>query len=247
MGRSRLWCGRAWAVRGLSRSSWTVTSAAGCTLPRACRRDHLVQVRRNHLDRTIRLVTAGTSTRIRTTTRGSHHREQQTASSSFARSPYTPHSSSHLSSCAALAGNGQGRGPGGGGGGKPGGGGGGSYSVTVDPVGPYHFGQQVWVTTNAPVSSSGPWIDLHCYQNGVKVYGNTHAGFASGWYYNWPFTLGPTECDGRRRELRGHRPVTDQQQDDRLTRGRRSPSSRSVAFHSQMIGGPAVGGASSCP
>jgi hypothetical protein len=84
---------------------------------------------------------------------------------------------------------------GGGGGGKPGGGsGGGGYTVTVDQAGPYHFGQEITVSTNTPVypNNTGPWIDLSCYQGGVRVLAVTHAGFQGGWYYGWPFTLGPT-------------------------------------------------------
>jgi hypothetical protein len=81
--------------------------------------------------------------------------------------------------------------PGGGSGGKTGGG----YSAVVSPAGPYHFGEQVYVTTNAPIypNNQGPWIELKCYQNGVLVASGDHAGFPSGWYYNWPFDLGPTQ------------------------------------------------------
>jgi len=81
-----------------------------------------------------------------------------------------------------------------GGGSHGGGGGGGSYSVTVSPGGPYTFGEQVWITTNDPVypNNGGPWIWLRCYQNGVLVASGDHAGFSGGWYYNWPFNLGPT-------------------------------------------------------
>ena len=85
-----------------------------------------------------------------------------------------------------------------GGGGKPGGGGssgGGSYTVTVSPDGPYSFGQTVYVTTDAPVypNNTGPWISLECYQDGFKVGGADHAGFAGGWYYGDPFYLGPSQ------------------------------------------------------
>jgi hypothetical protein len=71
----------------------------------------------------------------------------------------------------------------------------GSYTLTVSPAGPYSFGQQVYVTTNAPVypNNEGPWIAMACYQNGVLVGNSTHAGFESGWYYNWPFSLGPSQ------------------------------------------------------
>jgi hypothetical protein len=91
-----------------------------------------------------------------------------------------------------------------GGGGKPGGGGGnggsggastsGSYTATVTPGGPYVFGQQIWVTTNAPVypNNAGPWIAVDCYQDGMHVSGETHSGFAGAWYYGDPFYLGPS-------------------------------------------------------
>jgi hypothetical protein len=82
--------------------------------------------------------------------------------------------------------------------GKPGGGGGttggGGYTVTVNQPGPYYLGQQVSVTTNAPVypDNAGPWIAMDCYQNGVKVGSDTHSGFPGAWYYGDPFTLGPS-------------------------------------------------------
>lgn len=78
--------------------------------------------------------------------------------------------------------------------GKPSGGAG-AYTVTVSPAGPYVFGEDVYITTNDPVypNNTGPWINLSCSQNGVVVLTGTHAGFPSGWYYNWPFTLGPTQ------------------------------------------------------
>ena len=78
--------------------------------------------------------------------------------------------------------------------GKPSGGGTntGTYSVTVSPGGPYSFGQDVYATTNVPESLS-PYIALSCYVNGTLVLGSTHAGFSSGWYYNWPFQLGPSQ------------------------------------------------------
>ena len=89
---------------------------------------------------------------------------------------------------AALAGKGR---PGGGSGGTTGG----SYSVTVSPAGPYKFGEAIYVTTNAPMypNNAGPYIDLSCTQNGVVVATGDHAGFPAGWYYNWPFYLGPTQ------------------------------------------------------
>jgi hypothetical protein len=104
-------------------------------------------------------------------------------------------------------------------GGKPGGGGGGSSTVSVDPAGPYHFGQAVYVTTNAPIypNNTGPWISLECYQNGVKVGGADHAGFPGGWYYGDPFYLGPSQmwtggaadCTVRVYHQQNRRTVTD--------------------------------------
>jgi hypothetical protein len=81
--------------------------------------------------------------------------------------------------------------------GRPGGGGtttGGGYTVTVTPGAPYVFGQAIYVTTNAPIypNGGGPYIWLRCYQNGVLVASGDHAAFPGGWYYNWPFNLGPT-------------------------------------------------------
>lgn len=72
-----------------------------------------------------------------------------------------------------------------------GGGGGGGYTVSVDQAAPYRFGQEITVTTNAPVTTS-TWIDLGCYQGSAKVLATTHAGFPDGWYYGTPFKLGPT-------------------------------------------------------
>jgi hypothetical protein len=71
---------------------------------------------------------------------------------------------------------------------------GGTYSITISPAGPYVFGEQVYVTTNAPVdpNGGGPWIAMACYQNGVLVGNATHSGFPGGWYYGWPFSLGPS-------------------------------------------------------
>jgi hypothetical protein len=79
--------------------------------------------------------------------------------------------------------------------GKPGGGGGGttsgSYSIALSPGGPYTFGQSVYATTTVP-ESMGPFLSMKCYQNGVLVGSSDHAAFGGGWYYNWPFTLGPS-------------------------------------------------------
>lgn len=67
----------------------------------------------------------------------------------------------------------------------------GGYTVAVDQPAPYRFAQEITVTTDTPASSK-PWIDLSCYQGGARVLASTHAGFAEGWYYGWPFPLGPT-------------------------------------------------------
>lgn len=71
---------------------------------------------------------------------------------------------------------------------------GGSYTVAVSPAGPYVFGESISVTTNAPIypNGAGPYIWLRCYQNGALVASGDHAAFPGGWYYNWPFNLGPT-------------------------------------------------------
>jgi len=68
----------------------------------------------------------------------------------------------------------------------------GSYSVTLSPDSPYSFGQQVYINTDVPVSLK-PYVWLKCYQNGTLVLSGDHAAFPDGWYYNWPFTLGPTQ------------------------------------------------------
>lgn len=70
----------------------------------------------------------------------------------------------------------------------------GSYTVTVSPAAPYVFGEAIYVTTNDPIypNGAGPYIWLRCYQNGVLVASGDHAAFPGGWYYNWPFNLGPT-------------------------------------------------------
>ena len=83
-------------------------------------------------------------------------------------------------------------GKGGNGGGPGGGDTGGGADTSIDQPAPYRYGQEITVTTNAP-STSGTWIDLACYQGGEKVLVTTHAGFPEGWYYGWPFKLGPTQ------------------------------------------------------
>jgi hypothetical protein len=71
----------------------------------------------------------------------------------------------------------------------------GAYSVSVDQAGPYSFGQLITVSTNTPVypDNAGPWIDLSCWQDGVKVLNSTHGGFSGSWYFGSPFALGPTQ------------------------------------------------------
>jgi len=85
-------------------------------------------------------------------------------------------------------------GVGGGGGGHKGSSGTGSYTVSVSPAGPYTLGETVSATTNAPVySDNNGWITLVCKQGGVVVASATHANFPGGWYYNTPFSLGPSQ------------------------------------------------------
>jgi hypothetical protein len=67
----------------------------------------------------------------------------------------------------------------------------GTYTVTISPAEPYSFGEQVYATTNVP-ESLFPFIWMRCYQNGVQVGSSDHAAFSTGWYYNWPFSLGPS-------------------------------------------------------
>jgi hypothetical protein len=99
-----------------------------------------------------------------------------------------------------------------------GGGGGtsGAYSITLSPGGPYAFGQQVYATTNVPTSMY-PFISMKCTQNGVVVGTADHAAFPGGWYYGWPFGLGPTlswtggaaDCTFTVTHTGGNKTVTD--------------------------------------
>jgi len=84
-----------------------------------------------------------------------------------------------------------GKGHSGGGTGGGGTGGTGSYAITLSPAGPYVFGESVYVTTNAPQILS-PFIWMKCYKIGVLVGTSDHAAFPGGWYYDWPFSLGPS-------------------------------------------------------
>jgi hypothetical protein len=72
---------------------------------------------------------------------------------------------------------------------------GGSYTVSVDQSAPYSFGETISISTTTPTypDNTGPWIDLSCFQGDVKVLDTMHAAFDGGWYYGWPFSLGPTQ------------------------------------------------------
>jgi hypothetical protein len=67
-------------------------------------------------------------------------------------------------------------------------------TITLSPAAPYVFGNAIYVTTSDPIfpSGAGPYIWLKCFQNGALVASGDHAAFPGGWYYNWPFDLGPT-------------------------------------------------------
>jgi hypothetical protein len=69
-----------------------------------------------------------------------------------------------------------------------------SYTITVTPGGPYSFGGTIYTTTNAPTSPDGSslWLGLACYQNGVLVESGSHAAFAGGLGFNYPWVLGQT-------------------------------------------------------
>jgi len=67
----------------------------------------------------------------------------------------------------------------------------GSYTLTLSPGEPYVFGESVYATTNVP-QTLAPFISMKCYQNGVLVGSSDHAAFPGGWYYGWPFGLGPS-------------------------------------------------------
>src|SRR5580765_7294755 len=82
-------------------------------------------------------------------------------------------------------------GKGGGHGGGTGGTGTGSYTLTLSPGEPYVFGENVYATTNVP-QTLAPVISMKCYRNGVLVGSSDHAAFPGGWYYDWPFSLGPS-------------------------------------------------------
>jgi len=71
-------------------------------------------------------------------------------------------------------------------------------SIAINEPAPYTFGESITVRVTGPIfpagtCSRGPWISLYCYQGGVLVGTGSHAGFPEGWYYEWPFQLGPTQ------------------------------------------------------
>jgi hypothetical protein len=108
---------------------------------------------------------------------------------------------------------------GGGGGKPPGGSTTGSYTVTIDQPGPYSLGQQVTVSTTVPqnVGGSSTWLSLTCMQGGQVVGAEDHANFPEGWYYQSPFTVGPSgmwttgdaSCTMRVYHFAGKRSVDD--------------------------------------
>jgi hypothetical protein len=83
----------------------------------------------------------------------------------------------------------------GGGGGKPGGGGtttgGGTIALVLinSTDGVAHFGQKVTFSVSTS-STSQPWVDLTCSQNGTVVSKQANGIFATS--LNQTFTLGPT-------------------------------------------------------
>jgi hypothetical protein len=83
-------------------------------------------------------------------------------------------------------------------GGKPGHGGGGTTTTgggTISIVllnstdGVAHFGQQVTFAVST-TSTTQPWVDVKCFQNGTLVYEQANGIFATS--LNQIFTLGPT-------------------------------------------------------
>ena len=83
-----------------------------------------------------------------------------------------------------------------GGGGKPGGGGtttGGTGTISLDTLsstdGLAHYGQKVTFNVWAS-STTKPWVDLTCSQNGTPVYHQANGIFSTS--LNQIFTLGPT-------------------------------------------------------
>ena len=77
--------------------------------------------------------------------------------------------------------------------GGPGGGGSGSSSLSLvlldSSDGQPHFGRQV--TFNISTSATKPQVNAQCYQNGARVYTESH-GFFEGAWFGQTFTLGPT-------------------------------------------------------
>jgi hypothetical protein len=95
-------------------------------------------------------------------------------------------------------------------GGKPGGHGDSSIDlVPLNGATQPHFGGQVTFTVHT--ESTGPWINVNCYQNGALVYSQWH-GFYADYLWDPVFNLGPTpswqsggaECVARLVELRSN-------------------------------------------
>ena len=75
---------------------------------------------------------------------------------------------------------------------SPRGGAGGTISLVQlnpSPGGPY-FGDQVTFTVSTTATAE-PWVNVNCYQNGTRVYGQWR-GFFDRYQYGQIFTLGPT-------------------------------------------------------
>ena len=77
-----------------------------------------------------------------------------------------------------------------------------------------HFGAQVTFSVST-TATTGPWVNLRCYQNGALVYSQWH-GFYPSYIWGQVFTLGPTpswpsgaaDCNARLIKLRGTRETT---------------------------------------
>jgi hypothetical protein len=77
-----------------------------------------------------------------------------------------------------------------------------------------HFGAQVTFRVST-TATTGPWVNLRCYQNGALVYSQWH-GFYPSYIWGQVFTLGPTpswqsgaaDCNARLIKLRGTRETT---------------------------------------
>jgi hypothetical protein len=96
-------------------------------------------------------------------------------------------------------------------GGRPGGHGDSSISLVVlNGATEPHLGGQVTFTVST-TESTGPWVNVNCYQNGALVYSQWH-GFYADYLWDPVFSLGPTpswqsggaECVARLVELRSN-------------------------------------------